>query len=120
VTAERLAGAPISWGVCEVPGWGYQLPAARVLAEMARLGLAATAFGPDGFLPADPAARDALLATAGLRAVGGFVPLVLHDPEHDPLPALRRTAGSFAAAGADMPAGSGAAAFPRRLVPHAG
>ena len=19
----RVAGAPISWGVCEVPGWGY-------------------------------------------------------------------------------------------------
>ena len=24
---NRIAGAPISWGVCEVPGWGYQLPA---------------------------------------------------------------------------------------------
>ena len=23
---ERLAGAPISWGVCEVPGWGIMLP----------------------------------------------------------------------------------------------
>ena len=22
---DRVAGAPISWGVCEVPGWGYQL-----------------------------------------------------------------------------------------------
>lgn len=22
----KIAGAPISWGVCEVPGWGYQLP----------------------------------------------------------------------------------------------
>jgi len=22
---ERLAGAPISWGVCEVPGWGLEL-----------------------------------------------------------------------------------------------
>jgi hypothetical protein len=22
---NRIAGAPISWGVCEVPGWGYQL-----------------------------------------------------------------------------------------------
>ena len=21
----KIAGAPISWGVCEVPGWGYQL-----------------------------------------------------------------------------------------------
>ena len=23
--AQRIAGAPISWGVCEVPNWGYQL-----------------------------------------------------------------------------------------------
>jgi len=37
----RIAGAPISWGVCEVPGWGYQLPAERVLGEMRSLGLAA-------------------------------------------------------------------------------
>ena len=27
--ARRLAGAPISWGVCEVPGWGPQLAGAR-------------------------------------------------------------------------------------------
>jgi inosose dehydratase len=29
---SRLAAAPISWGVCEVPGWGLQLPPERVLA----------------------------------------------------------------------------------------
>ena len=29
---DRIAGAPISWGVCEVPGWGYQLTPERVLA----------------------------------------------------------------------------------------
>ena len=34
--ANRVAGAPISWGVCEVPGWGYQLRPHRVLAEMRR------------------------------------------------------------------------------------
>jgi len=28
----KIAGAPISWGVCEVPGWGYQLTPERVLA----------------------------------------------------------------------------------------
>jgi len=26
----RVAGAPISWGVCEVPGWGCQRPVGRV------------------------------------------------------------------------------------------
>ena len=44
---NRIAGAPISWGVCEVPGWGYQLPPDRVLAEMQEVGLAATELGPD-------------------------------------------------------------------------
>jgi hypothetical protein len=36
---DRIAAAPISWGVCEVPGWGAQMAAQRVLAEMGeRLG----------------------------------------------------------------------------------
>jgi inosose dehydratase len=85
-TELKVAGAPISWGVCEVPGWGYQLPAERVMAEMERVGLAATEFGPDGFLPEDPAARKAFLMTFHLQAVGGFVPVLLNDPAHDPLP----------------------------------
>ena len=51
---DRIAGAPISWGVCEVPGWGYQLPADQVLRQMSEIGLSATELGPDGFLPADP------------------------------------------------------------------
>jgi inosose dehydratase len=76
----RVAGAPISWGVCEVPGWGYQLPADRVLAEMAAVGLTATEFGPAGYLPADPVQRARLLAGHALGAAGGFVPVVLHAP----------------------------------------
>src|SRR5260370_505950 len=76
----RVAGAPISWGVCEVPGWGYQLPADRVLAEMAAMGLAATEFGPAGDLPADPVQRSRLLAEQRLSAAGGLVPVVLHAP----------------------------------------
>lgn len=76
----RVAGAPISWGVCEVPGWGYQLPADRVLAEMAAVGLTATEFGPAGYLPVDPVQRSRLLAEHGLSAAGGFVPVVLHAP----------------------------------------
>jgi inosose dehydratase len=66
----RVAGAPISWGVREVPGWGYQLPVDRVLAEMRAVGLTATEFGPDGYLPSDPAQRSRLLAEYGLTAAG--------------------------------------------------
>lgn len=42
----KIAGAPISWGVCEVPGWGYQMSPERVLTEMKEIGLTATEFGP--------------------------------------------------------------------------
>ena len=84
----RIAGAPISWGLCEVPGWGHQLTPQRVLSEMRGLGLVATEFGPPGFLEADPGARVAQLAGYGLGAVGGFHVAVLHDPDHDPVPVV--------------------------------
>jgi len=98
----RVAGAPISWGVCEVPGWGHQLRPQRVLAEMRDAGLAACEFGPDGFLPAEPVARAELLAGFGLAAVGGFVPVVLHDPDADPAPLVDRALEELAAAGAGV------------------
>ena len=99
---ERVAGAPISWGVCEVPGWGHQLDAGRVLSEMREVGLRATEFGPDGFLPDAPAAKAATLAEHGLAAVGGFVPVVLHEDGHDPLPGVDRALDGFLAAGAGV------------------
>ena len=96
----RVAGAPISWGVCEVPGWGHQMLPDRVLAEMAAVGLAATELGPDGFLPADPRDAATLLAARGMRAVGGFVPVVLFDPAVDPMPVVERALAHLTAAGA--------------------
>lgn len=98
--AARIAGAPISWGVCEVPDWGWQYDAATVLAEMRAVGLAATEFGPDGFLPDKPEEKAKTLADVGLRAVGGFVPVVLHDPSHDPAPEVAAALEGFVAAGA--------------------
>jgi inosose dehydratase len=99
---DRVAGAPISWGVCEVPGWGYQLTPEQVLGEMRDLGLAATEFGPDGFLPTDAVARASMLAAYGLRPVGGFVPVVLHDPAHDLVPEIDKALAGFAASGAQV------------------
>lgn len=86
--ASRIAGAPISWGVSEVPGWGHQLPPSTVLSQMAKLGLRATEFGPDTFLPADPQRKLDLLTEYDLRAVGQFVPLVLHLSDVDPIDQL--------------------------------
>jgi inosose dehydratase len=100
--SDQIAGAPISWGVCEVPGWGYQLSPGRVMAEMQQVGLAATEFGPDGFLPADPARMTALLAENHLTAVGGFTPVVLHEPSHDPVPGIERLLDSYDAARAGV------------------
>ena len=98
--AGRVAGAPISWGVCEVPGWGWQFDPATVLSQMQEVGLVATEFGPDGFLPDEPQAKVKTLADKGLRAVGGFVPVVLHDPTHDPVPEIEQALEGFTAAGA--------------------
>lgn len=98
----RLAGAPISWGVCEVPGWGHQLPAERVLAEMHELGLTATEFGPVGFLPPTLDARSALLEQLSLRAIGGFLPVVLYDEARDPLPEVDAFVDDALATGADV------------------
>jgi len=97
-STDKIAGAPISWGVCEVPGWAYQLSPERVLTEMQQVGLAATEFGPDGFLPSDPAAMARFLAVHHLTAVGGFTPVVLHEPGHDPAPEIERLLEGYDAA----------------------
>ena len=102
VPVDRIAGAPISWGLCEVPGWGHQLSPDRVLSEMRALGLAATEFGPPGFLETDPGSRVAQLAAYGLGAVGGFHVAVLHDPGHDPLPGVDEFIDECLAAKAGM------------------
>jgi inosose dehydratase len=116
---DRIAGAPISWGVCEVPGWGHQLAPERVLTEMRDAGLRATEFGPDGFLPDDPAGKAAVLASHGLAAVGGFVPVLLHDDGHDPLAEVDRALDGFVAAGAGvlvLAAATGADGYDARPV----
>lgn len=101
----RIASAPISWGVIEVPNWGIQLDRERVLSEMGSLGISATEFGPGGFLPNDPAERSRVLADAGMTAVGGFFPAVLHRAStpgsaSDPLTAIERELEAYVAAGA--------------------
>ena len=99
---QRIAGAPISWGVCEVPGWGYQLGPDRVLKEMREVGLHATELGPEGFLPSEPTAMARSLSQHGLQAVGGFTPLLLHVPGHDPLPGVDRILDGYVASGAKV------------------
>lgn len=100
--AGRVAAAPASWGICELPGWGYQLPVERVLAETREIGCRFTELGPDGFVPGGPDQQAALLASFGLTALGGFCPLILHDPSHSPEPEVAAVLDRFAALGAQV------------------
>jgi len=78
---DRMATAPISWGICEVPGWGIQLPVDRVLSEMAQMGFPATELGSEGYLPSSPTELRSVLDEHGLGLLAAFVPLVVHDSE---------------------------------------
>jgi inosose dehydratase len=111
---DRLAGAPISWGVCEVPGWGVMLPRERVLAEMRDLGLKASELGALGYLGDEPAEIKDLLDRFSLGAVGGFVPVSLHDR------AGRRQAEEDAERAASLLEGSGGTYFVTAVVVDAG
>jgi inosose dehydratase len=76
---SRVATAPISWGICEVPGWGYQMTPDRVLSEMAASGFTHTELGSAGWLPKEPEELNELLGRHNLKLLGAFVPLVMHD-----------------------------------------
>lgn len=112
----KLAGAPITWGISEVPGWGRQLDRDEVLGGIAAAGLTATELGPRGFLPENPAELSALLEKYGLSLVAGFVPAVLHrlDRLDDQLECVRESAVTLAAAGAEtlvLAAGAGRSGY---------
>ena len=114
----KIAAAPISWGVCEVPGWGHQMSPARVLKEMADLGFSATEFGPEGFLPMEPALKASILKEHNMTAVGGFVPVILHRADHDPIPGVQKELAGYAAAGAKtlvLAANSGITGYDEKL-----
>jgi inosose dehydratase len=100
----KIAAAPISWGVCEVPGWGRMLDSDKVLGDMAGLGLVATELGPPGYLPEQPAELRGLLDRYGLRLVGGFLAVVLHDADQtwSTMDDAGEVAELLAAAGAEV------------------
>jgi inosose dehydratase len=98
----KVAGAPISWGVSELPSWGYQMPIDRVLAEMREIGLDATELGPPGYLPNDASARRQLLDQYGLRLVAGFLAAVLHDPRRPAFGEIETQARTLADCGAEV------------------
>ena len=80
----RIGTAPISWGACEIPGWGDQVPYAQVLDEMHQAGYVGTELGPPGYLPGDATVLKRELALRALAPIGAFWPVTLHDESlHD-------------------------------------
>lgn len=116
--AARIAGAPISWGVCEAPGWGHELGPDRVLGEMRALGLQSTELGPTGYLGARPHDIRDQLGRHGMGLIGGFLPVPLHvDPALDLTEATRAIA-TLAAANAEvvvLAAQSGDGSYDRKV-----
>ncbi|HEY2983029.1 MAG TPA: TIM barrel protein [Jatrophihabitantaceae bacterium] len=101
IQLARVAGAPISWGVCEAPDWGHEIAADRVLSEMRELGLAATELGPTGYVGDDPDQVRERLARYEMRLVGGFLPVPMHVAGLD-LDDAERAIRTLAAAGSDV------------------
>lgn len=101
---SRIAGAPITWGVDDSPGWGYLMDRNRVLSEMHQIGLSATELGPDGYLSQDVGELRDLLDRHELDLVGGFIPAVLFRPElvSENLAYIDRAAATLAATGAPV------------------
>jgi inosose dehydratase len=100
---HRIAFTPASWGVSDVPGWGHQLDADRVLTEAAQLGEGAIEAGPPGFLPDRSVEARPVLKRHGLRLVAGSVDAILHhsDIRGPELAVLDGHAGWLAALGAE-------------------
>jgi inosose dehydratase len=100
----HIGTAPISWGACEIPNWGDQLPYAQVLDEMAASGYEGTELGPWSYLPTEPAALRRELDARGLSLAGAFCPVTLHDRDRRAasLRSARETIDLLAAAGAPV------------------
>lgn len=101
---DRMAGAPITWGVDGTPGWGHLMEPERVLGEMHQIGLSATELGPDGYLPVRADELRALLGRFDLSLIGGFVPAVLYRTElvQQNLAYVERAAATLAELGAPV------------------
>lgn len=99
-----IGTAPISWGACEIPNWGDQLPYAQVLDEMRACGYEGTELGPWSYLPTDPATLRRELGARGLALAGAFCPVTLHDRDQSAasLRTARATIDLLAAAGAPV------------------
>lgn len=95
--------SPASWGISDVPGWGHQLDAERVLSEAAAVGEGVIEAGPPGFLPDRSDLAKPMLKRHRLRVVAGPAKAILHhhDISGSELAVLDGHASWLAALGAE-------------------
>jgi inosose dehydratase len=100
---HHLALSPACWGISDIPGWGPQLDAERVLSEAVAVGEGAITAGPPGFLPDRSDQAKPLLKRHRLRLVAGQVHAILHhdDVRGPELAHIDGHASWLAALGAD-------------------
>jgi inosose dehydratase len=100
----QFASAPVSWGVQDDRGPGWEQPHEQMLGEMVSAGYTGTELGPYGYFPTDPAVLNQTLKRLRLTLLSSFVPVPLTDParvekviEH-----VRRVGGLLSALGAKL------------------
>lgn len=75
----QIANAPCSWGVLEHAASGERAGYRRMLDELAATGYVGTELGDWGFMPTEPGALRAELASRDLTMLGAFVGVALDD-----------------------------------------
>jgi len=95
--------SPASWGISDVPGWGHQLDAERVLSEAAAVGEGVIEAGPPGFLPDRSDLAKPMVKRHRLRVIAGPAQAILHhlDISGPELAVLDGHASWLAALGAE-------------------
>jgi inosose dehydratase len=76
----NFACAPVSWGVEDNPGPGWEQPFEQILDEMVAGGYTGTELGPYGYFPTDPEVTRPVLDRKNLAMLSSFVPVNLADP----------------------------------------
>jgi inosose dehydratase len=75
----RFACAPVSWGVEDNYGPGWEQPYERMLDEMVEGGYTGTELGPYGYFPTEPERLLPVLRARSLEMLSSFVPVNLAE-----------------------------------------
>jgi inosose dehydratase len=95
----QFACAPVSWGVQDDPGSGWEQPYEQVLNEIVSAGYTGTELGPYGYFPTDPKVLGPVLRQHGLSLLSSFVPVALTDASQSAAAVAHvRTVGTLLAA----------------------